>query len=115
MRVKRGTKARKRLTRVHKKTEGFRGRSGNTRKQAIQRLEKGMTYAYRDRRVKKREFRSLWVVRINAAVREHGLSYSRFIAGLKKANVIIDRKMLAHFAAEDTAAFTALVGVAKGA
>ena len=113
MRVKRGTKARKRRKRMLKLAEGFRGRSKNTIRQATQRAEKALTYTYRDRRVRKRTFRQLWVTRINAAVREHGLSYSRFIAGLKKANVEIDRKILADIGARDPRAFSAIVDIAR--
>ena len=115
MRVKRGTKCRKRHKKTLDRAEGFRGRTRNTFKQAVQRTEKAMTYEFRDRKVKKREFRALWVTRINAAARLNGLSYSRFIAGLKAAKVEIDRKVLADLGAYFPSAFTAVADTAKKA
>ena len=94
---------------VLKQSKGFFGRSATTYRAARERLEKSLQYAYRDRRVKKREFRGLWIQRINAAVREHGLTYSRFIDGLKKAGIEIDRKVLAAIAYDDAASFAEIV------
>ena len=114
-RVKRGVTARAR----HKKTldlaKGYRGRSKNTYRAAIEKVEKGLQYAYRDRRAKKRNFRALWIQRINAAVREHGLTYSQFISGIDKAGIEIDRKVMAELAVADAAAFKALVDQAQAA
>src|SRR5205823_12224566 len=90
-------------------SKGFRGPTSTTYRAALQRLEKSLQYAYRDRRNRKRDFRGLWIQRINAAVREHGLTYSRFIAGLKKAGIEMDRKMLAAIAYDDAAAFAEIV------
>jgi large subunit ribosomal protein L20 len=104
-RVKRGVTTHARHKKVLKQSKGFRGRSSTNYRIALERLEKSLQYAYRDRRVKKREFRGLWIQRINAAVREHGLTYSRFIAGLNKAGIEIDRKVLAAIAFDDPAAF----------
>jgi large subunit ribosomal protein L20 len=115
MRVKRGTKCRKRHKKTLDRAEGFRGRTRNTFKQAVQRTEKAMTYEFRDRKVKKREFRALWVTRINAAARLNGLSYSRLIAGLKAAKVEVDRKVLADLGAYFPSAFTSIAEVAKKA
>jgi large subunit ribosomal protein L20 len=100
---------------MFKITKGFRGRSANTIRQATQRGEKALTYVYRDRKVRKRDFRALWIARIGAAVREHGMSYSQFINGLKKAGVAIDRKILADLGARDAAAFKAVVETARAA
>jgi large subunit ribosomal protein L20 len=108
-RVKRGVTTHARHKKVLKQSKGFVGRSSSSYRIALERLEKALRYAYRDRRVKKREFRSLWIQRINAAVREHGLTYSQFIAGLKSANIEIDRKVLAAMAYDDAAAFAAVV------
>jgi large subunit ribosomal protein L20 len=93
--------------------KGFRGRSKNTIRQATARVEKAMVYAYRDRRAKKRHFRELWIVRISAAARELGLSYSQLVNGLSKANVALDRKMLAELVVRQPEAFQAVVEVAK--
>ncbi len=100
-RVKRGTTTHARHKKVLKQSKGFVGRSSTNYRIARERLEKSLQYAYRDRRVKKREFRGLWIQRINAAVREHGLTYSRFIDGLKKAGIEMDRKVLAAIAYDD--------------
>lgn len=105
----------RRHKKIIKLAKGYRGRSKNCFRTAVQAVEKSMQYAYRDRRNKKRDFRKLWIVRINAAVREHGLSYSVFMNGLKKANVDVDRKVLAHLAMHDAAAFGAFVEKAKAA
>jgi large subunit ribosomal protein L20 len=114
-RVKRGVTARARHKKVIDQAAGFVGRNGNTFRAALERLEKGLQYAYRDRRNKKREFRALWIQRINAGAREHGLTYSNLIAGLKKASIEIDRKVLANIAMTDPAGFGALVEKAKAA
>jgi large subunit ribosomal protein L20 len=100
---------------VLKLTKGFRGRSKNCYRLAINRLEKGLQYAYRDRKAKKRTFRSLWIQRINAAVREHDLVYSQFINGLTLAGIAMDRKVLADLAVREPAAFASVVGQVKAA
>lgn len=115
MRVKRGVKARRRRNRTLQLAKGFRGRSKNTIRQATQRVEKALVYAYRDRRVKKRAFRELWIVRISAAVRLLGMKYSDFVAGLKKAQVELDRKMLAELAVRQPEAFEKVVEIARAA
>ena len=112
-RVKRGVQTRARHKKIIKQAKGYRGRSKNVFRIAIEKVEKGLQYAYRDRRTKKRNFRALWIMRINAAAREHGLSYSRFIAGLKKAQVEVDRKVLADLALNHPEAFTAVVEKVK--
>lgn len=114
-RVKRGTKARNRRKKIMKLAKGNVGGRRKLYRQARETVEKGLTYAYRDRRVRKREFRSLWIVRINAAVREHGLSYSRFIDGLKRAGIEMDRKVLADLAQRDADAFGQIADKAKAA
>src|ERR1700679_75276 len=108
-RVKRGTTTHARHKKVLDQSKGFRGRTSTTLRAARERLEKSLQYAYRDRRNKKREFRGLWIQRINAAVREHGLTYSRFIAGLKKAGIEMDRKVLAAIAYDDAESFAEIV------
>jgi large subunit ribosomal protein L20 len=108
-RVKRGTTSHAKHKKVLEQSKGFRGRTSTTVRAARERLEKSLQYAYRDRRVKKREFRGLWIQRINAAVREHGLTYSRFIDGLKKAGIEMDRKVLAAIAYDDAASFAEIV------
>jgi large subunit ribosomal protein L20 len=108
-RVKRGVTAHAKHKKVLKAAKGFRGRRKNTIRVAKQAVEKAMQYAYRDRKRKKRTFRALWIQRINAAVREHGLTYGRFINGLAKAGIAVDRKVLAELAVKDAAAFKALV------
>jgi large subunit ribosomal protein L20 len=112
-RVKRGTVARARHKKVLKQAKGFRGRRKNVYRVAKQAVMKAGQYAYRDRRQKKRQFRSLWIARINAAVRELGMSYSVFMAGLKRANIDIDRKVLADLAVADKAAFAKIAGQVK--
>ena len=112
-RVKRGVTTHARHKKVLKASKGFVGRSSTNYRIALERLEKSLQYAYRDRRVKKREFRALWIQRINAAVREHGLTYSRFIAGIKQAGIEMDRKVLAAIAFEDPASFTEIVNAVK--
>ena len=108
-RVKRGTTTHARHKKVLDASKGFVGRSSTNYRIALERLEKSLQYAYRDRRVKKREFRSLWIQRINAAVREHGLTYSRFIAGIARAGIEIDRKVLAAIAYDDPTSFGEIV------
>lgn len=108
-RVKRGVTTHARHKKVLKQSKGFVGRSSTNYRIALERLEKSLQYAYRDRRQKKRDFRGLWIQRINAAVREHGLTYSRFVAGLKTAGIEIDRKVLAAIAYDDQAAFAEIV------
>ena len=112
-RVKRGTVARARHKKVLKQAKGFRGRRKNVYRVAKQAVMKAGQYAYRDRRQKKREFRALWIARINAAVRELGMSYSAFMAGLKRANIDIDRKVLADLAVADKPAFAKIAGQVK--
>ena len=112
-RVKRGVTTHARHKKVLEQSKGFVGRSSTNYRIALQRLEKSLQYAYRDRRVKKREFRALWIQRINAAVREQGITYSRFIAGLKAAGIEMDRKILAAIAFDDPAAFTTIVDQVK--
>ncbi|ELV08190.1 50S ribosomal protein L20 [Wohlfahrtiimonas chitiniclastica] len=114
-RVKRGVIAHARHKKVLKKAKGYYGARSRVYRVANQAVIKAGQYAYRDRRQKKRDFRSLWIVRINAAARECGLSYSRFINGLKKANVEIDRKVLADIAVFEKEAFRALAEQAKAA
>jgi large subunit ribosomal protein L20 len=114
-RVKRGTTTHARHKKVLDASKGFRGRSSTSYRVALERLEKSLQYAYRDRRTKKREFRGLWIQRINAAVREHGLTYSRFIAGLKSAGIEMDRKMLAAIAYDDPASFGEIVSRVQAA
>ncbi|MFL2745405.1 MAG: 50S ribosomal protein L20 [Gammaproteobacteria bacterium] len=108
-RVKRGVQAKKRHKKILKLAKGYRGARSRTFKVANQAVLKAGQYAYRDRKVKKRTFRSLWIIRINAAVREHGLSYSVFMNGLKKANIDLDRRVLANMAVEDKEGFASLV------
>ena len=114
-RVKRGVTAHARHKKVLKKAEGYYGRRKNTIRTAKAAVYKAMQYAYRDRKVKKRTFRALWIQRINAATRQHGLTYGRFIDGLGKAGVVVDRKVLADLAVSEPAAFKALVDKAQGA
>lgn len=114
-RVKRGVTARARHKKVIQAAKGYRGRRGNVFRIAKQAVMRAGQYAYRDRRNKKRTFRSLWITRINAAVREQGLTYSAFIAGLKKASIELDRKVLADLAVNDKAGFVAIVQQAKTA
>lgn len=108
-RVKRGVTTHARHKKVLEQSKGYVGRSSTNYRIALERLEKALRYAYRDRRNKKRDFRGLWIQRINAAVREHGLTYSRFIAGLKKAGIEMDRKVLAAIAYDDAASFAEIV------
>ena len=112
-RVKRGVIARQRHKKVLKQAKGYYGARSRVYRVAFQAVTKAGQYAYRDRRAKKRTFRQLWIARINAAARQNGLSYSRFINGLKKTSVEIDRKILADIAVNDQIAFAALVAKAK--
>ncbi|WP_037587169.1 50S ribosomal protein L20 [Stenoxybacter acetivorans] len=114
-RVKRGVTARARHKKVLALAKGYRGRRKNVYRVAKQAVMKAGQYAYRDRRQRKRQFRQLWIVRINAAARENGLSYSKFMNGLKRAAIEIDRKVLADLAVFEKAAFTQLAEKAKAA
>ncbi len=112
-RVKRGFKARRRRKKILKAAKGFReGHSKQLRTARIT-LDRARMYSYRDRRVRKREFRKLWILRINAAARENGLSYSKFIAGLKEAGINLDRKILADMAVRDPGAFSQLASMVQ--
>jgi large subunit ribosomal protein L20 len=112
-RVKRGVAANKRKSRILREARGYYGARNHLLKTAREAVEKGWKYAYRDRKQRKRQFRVLWIARINAATREHGLSYSRFMHGLKQAGVEIDRKVLADLAISDPKAFGELAALAK--
>ena len=112
MRVKRGFKARRRRKKVLKLARGHRGGRSKLFRTAVTSVDKALMYAYRDRRQRKRDFRRLWIARINAAARINGLSYSRFINGLKKAGVELDRKVLAELAVSDPAGFAVVTGLA---
>jgi len=114
-RVKRGVTTHARHRKIIKAAKGYYGRRKNTYRAANQAVEKAGQYAYRDRKVKKRNFRALWIQRINAAARTHGLTYGRFIDGLNKAGVEIDRKVLADLAVRDADGFKALVDQASAA
>lgn len=115
MRVKKGVKARRRRNRILKLAKGFRGRRKNCYKRANQAVERALDYASRDRMQRKRDFRRLWIVRINAAARTVGLSYSKLIAGLAKAKIGLDRKVLSDMAITDPSGFTAVANIAKAA
>lgn len=112
-RVRRGFKARRRRNKVLKLAKGYRGARSKLFRSATEAVDRALNYAFRDRRVKKRDFRSLWITRINAASRLSGLSYSKFIFGLKKAKVEIDRKVLADIAVSDPKGFMEIAGIAK--
>lgn len=114
-RVKRAVHSHKKRRKVLKLAKGFRGGHGRLLRSAKEAVARALRYAYRDRRVRKREFRALWIVRVNAAARENGLSYSRLLFGLKKAGVEVDRKILADLAVNDAAAFQVLAEKAKAA
>lgn len=114
-RVKRGVTAHKRHKKVLKQAKGYYGARSRVYRVAKQAVIKAGQYAYRDRRQRKRQFRALWITRINAAARDNGLSYSRLIAGLKKASIEIDRKVLADLAVHEKEAFTAIAEKAKSA
>ncbi len=112
-RVKRGVTARARHKKILALAKGYRGRRKNVYRVAKQAVMKAGQYAYRDRRTRKRVFRALWIARINAGARSHGVTYSRFIAGLKKASIDLDRKILADMAVNDPAAFGSIVDKVK--
>jgi len=114
-RAKGGPKTRRRHKKTMKLAKGYVGGRRKTYRQARETVERGLAYAYRDRKVRKRDLRSLWIVRINAACREHGLSYSRLIAGLKAAGVEVDRKILAALAMDDPRAFGEVAALARTA
>lgn len=109
MRVKRGVKARRRRNKILERASGFYAANGRAFVHAAEKTDKAMQYMYRDRKVRKREFRSLWTQRINAAVRMNGTTYSRFIGALRKSEINLDRKVLADIAVRDAAGFSALV------
>lgn len=112
-RVKRGFKARRRRNKVLKLAKGYRGARSKLFRSATEAVDRALSYAYRDRRVRKRDFRALWIARINAAARDNGLSYSRLIHGLKQAEIAIDRKILAQLAVTDPGDFASIVDKAK--
>ena len=114
-RVKRGVTAHARHKKVLDMAKGYRGRNKNVFRVAVEKVEKGLQYAYRDRRAKKRSFRALWIQRINAAARLNDMTYSRFMSGLIKAGIELDRKVLADIALKEPANFAKLVEAAKGA
>ena len=114
-RVSRGVVTKAKHKKIFKKAKGFYGRRKNVFRVAVQAVERSMQYAYRDRRSKKRDFRGLWIQRINAGVRMHGLTYSQFISGLKKATIEIDRKVLAELAVNQPETFKLLVEKAQSA
>lgn len=114
-RVKRGVITHARHRKIIKLAKGYRDRNSNCFRIALEKVEKALRYAYRDRRNKKRDFRGLWIQRINAGVRLYGLTYSRFINGIKLAGIEMDRKVLAHLAAREPEAFKALVDKARDA
>jgi large subunit ribosomal protein L20 len=113
MRIKRGFKARRRRNKVLKLARGFRGGRSKLFRTAADSVDKALMYAYRDRRQRKRDFRSLWIARINAAARMNNLSYSKFINGLKKADVTLDRKVPAELAISDPAGFSQIAALAS--
>lgn len=114
-RVKRGVTARARHKKILKMAKGYRGRAKNCFRIAVEKVEKALAYSYRDRRNKKRDFRALWIQRINAASREHGIVYSQFIKGVKLAGMDLNRKMLSEIAIHDREVFAEIVGKAKEA
>ena len=114
-RVKRGVTTHARHKKILDRAKGYRGRAKNCFRVAVERVEKGLQYAYRDRRARKRNFRALWIQRINAAVREHDLVYSQFMAGLKYAGIELDRKVLSELAISEPASFKAIAEQAKAA
>ena len=113
MRIKRGFKARKRRKKVLKLAKGFRGSRSKLYRTAADAVDKALMYAYRDRKVRKRDFRKLWIARINAAARINDLSYSKFMHGLKLSKIELDRKVLADLAVSDPSAFSQLAGLAS--
>ena len=113
--VKRGVQSKQRHKKILKLSKGYRGRAKNCFRIAIQKVEKGLMYAYRDRRNKKRDFRALWIQRINAASREQGLTYSKFMRGIKLINIAINRKMLSEISIHNPQVFTKMLNQAKQA
>jgi len=114
-RVKRSVHARKKRRKVLEQAKGYWGLKSKTYRHAKEQVEHSLVYAYRDRKAKKRNFRRLWIIRINAAARQEGLSYNQFVAGLRKAEIPLDRKVLADLAVSDPAAFAKIAGQAKAA
>ena len=114
-RVKRGVTTHARHKKLVGQAKGYRGRNKNVFRAAIQRVEKGLQYAYRDRRVRKRNFRALWIQRINAGAREHGLTYAQFMNGIKRAGIELDRKVLSDLATREPEVFRGLVEKAQAA
>jgi large subunit ribosomal protein L20 len=114
-RTKRGVTTHARHKKIIQRAKGYRGRGNNVFTVAIERVEKGLQYAYRDRRTKKRNFRALWIQRINAGARQHGLTYSQFMNGIKRAGIDLDRKVLSDLAVREPDAFKSLVEQAKAA
>lgn len=114
-RVKRSVNAQKKRREILERASGYRGQRSRLYRKAKEQVTHSMVYAYADRRTKKGDFRRLWIQRINAAARANGMTYNRFIQGLKAAEVEVDRRMLAELAVNDPAAFTALVDIARGA
>ncbi|MDR0633246.1 MAG: 50S ribosomal protein L20 [Holosporales bacterium] len=114
-RIKRGVTARARHKKVLNMAKGYRGRASTCFRIALEKVEKGLQYAYRDRRNKKREIRALWIQRINAAVRQHGLTYSEFMYGLRKADITLDRKVIAEMAVSEPDSFVSFVNSVKTA
>src|SRR5918912_3906206 len=114
-RVKRGVTTHARHKKVLEQAKGFRGRSNSSYRIALERLEKALQYAYRDRRNKKRDFRALWIQRINAGARQHGLTYSQFMHGIKLAGLDLDRKVLSDIAIREPEAFAAIAATARAA
>ena len=112
-RVKRGFKARRRRKKILKAAKGYRGGQSKLFKTAVISVNRARMFAYRDRRVRKRDFRRLWIIRINAAARENGLSYSKLMGGLQKAGIDLDRKMLAEMAVNDPSGFSQVANMAK--
>ena len=115
MKIKRGFKARRRRKKILKLAKGFRGGRSKLFRTAADAVDKALSYAYRDRKVRKRDFRRLWIIRINAGARMNNISYSKFIHGLKQANIEIDRKVLAELAVSDPGTFSQLAVKAAGA
>ena len=115
MRVKRGMAAHRRHKKYLDLAKGFRGGRSKLYRTAREAVERSLVYSYRDRKVRKREFRKLWILRINAAARENGLSYSRFMDGMKKADIALDRKVLADLAVNDFATFQKIAEIVKAA
>ncbi len=114
-RVKRGVAAHKRHKKIIGMASGYRGRASTNYRVALEKVEKALRYAYRDRRNRKRDFRALWIQRINAAAREHGLTYSQLMSGIRQAGVTVDRKVLSDLAIREPASFKALVEKAQAA